>query len=105
MGNTEDQGSDSGAGDTTGDPAGFRHDDGQEQPRPRGIGRSIRPGTAVPATVLISDMGNGALYLEGYRAGPSAYLTAEDAVGLRQELAKAFGSGAVPSRDDPGQAL
>lgn len=71
-------------------PAEFRHGDSQEQARLRGIGRGLRPGTGVPATVLISDMGSGALYLEGYRSGPSVYLTAGEA---------------VPSRDDPGQAL
>ena len=57
-----------------------------------GIGRSIRPGIAVPATVLVVDMGGGALYLAGWREGPSAYLTPEDAVPLRRELARAFGS-------------
>jgi hypothetical protein len=49
-------------------------------------------------------MGDGALYLGGWRVGPSAYLTAEDAVALRQELARAFGSADAPPRD-PGLAL
>lgn len=30
-----------------------------------------RPGTAVPSTVLISDMGDGSLLLEDWRDGPS----------------------------------
>jgi hypothetical protein len=85
--------------------SGFRHGDGQSQSAPRGIERSIRPGTAVPPTVLVSDMGNGAMYLQGWRAGPSVYLTAEDAIGLRQELAKAFGGEDVPRRSDTGWAL
>lgn len=58
----------------------------------------------MPPTVLVADMGQGALYLQGWRAGPSAYLTAEDAVGLRRELERAFGGGDVPPRD-PGLAL
>jgi hypothetical protein len=72
------------------DSRGFR--DGE--PAPRGIERSIRPGTVVPPTVLVSAMGDGALYLHGWRAGPSAYLVAQDATNLRQEPARAFGEAA-----------
>jgi hypothetical protein len=79
------------------------HDSHDQQPA-EPPGRSIRPGTAVPPTVLVADMGQGALYLQGWRAGPSAYLTAEDALGLRRELERAFGGGDVPPRD-PGLAL
>ena len=57
-----------------------------------GIRRSIRPGAPVPVTLLVADMGDGALLLQGWRAGPSAYLTAEDARPLRQVLGDAFGS-------------
>jgi len=57
-----------------------------------GIRRSIRPGAPVPATLLVANMGDGALLLQGWRAGPSAYLTAEDARPLRQALGDAFGS-------------
>lgn len=49
-------------------------------------------------------MGHGALYLEGWRFGPSAYLTADDAAGLRAELVRAFGGTDNPPRD-PGEAL
>lgn len=45
----------------------------------------------MPSTVLVADMGNGSVYLQGWRAGPSAYLVAEDAVALRRELGRAFG--------------
>lgn len=31
----------------------------------RGIGYSIRPAVAVPPTVLVADMGNGAMLLQG----------------------------------------
>jgi hypothetical protein len=55
-----------------------------------GIGRTIRPGTAVPSTVLVSDMGNGSLLLEGWREGPSAHLGPADAVPLRREPAAVF---------------
>lgn len=52
---------------------------------------SIRPGSGVPATVLVADMGDGALLLHGWRGGPSAYLTAADAAPLRRALEAAFG--------------
>lgn len=60
--------------------------------RPGGIERSIRPGTAVPPTLLVADMGNGAMLLQGWRVGPSAYVCAADAGPLRRALAAAFGS-------------
>lgn len=56
------------------------------------VERSIRPGTAVPSTVLVSDMGDGSLLLEGWREGPSAYLSPADALPLRRELVRAFES-------------
>lgn len=75
------------------DSLGFRHGaGGDDLPGLLGIGRSIRPGIAVPATVLVVDMGGEALYLAGWRQGPSAYLTPQDAAPLRRELARAFGS-------------
>ncbi len=72
----------------------LRHDDmpPQEQPAPRGLSRSIRPGVPAPETVLIVEMGGGALLLQGWRDGPSAYVSAEDAGPLRQALAAAYGS-------------
>ncbi|MGH4022285.1 MAG: hypothetical protein ACRDT0_24230 [Pseudonocardiaceae bacterium] len=72
------------------DTRAVRHGDGELAPL--GIERSIRPGVACSATVLVADMGDGALLLQGWRAGPSAYLIAEDAVPLRQVLETAFGS-------------
>ncbi len=44
-----------------------------------GIGYCVRPGAAVPPTVLVADMGDGALVLQGWRVGPSAYVCAADA--------------------------
>jgi hypothetical protein len=58
-----------------------------------GLDRSICPGTPVPATVLVVVLNDGSYLLVGYpQSGPSAYVTAEDAVPLRQALAAAFGS-------------
>lgn len=57
-----------------------------------GAGRSIRPGTAVPSRVLVSDMGDGSLLLESWGEGPSAYLSSADALPLRRHLAVAFAS-------------
>jgi hypothetical protein len=45
----------------------LRHGEDQGEPQQCGIGRSIRPGTAVPATVLVADMGDGSLFLQGQR--------------------------------------
>ncbi|MBV9140860.1 MAG: hypothetical protein JO115_08070 [Pseudonocardiales bacterium] len=60
------------------------------QPAQRGIGLSLRPGTSVPPRVLVSDLGDGSLLLQGWRDGPSAHLNPADAVPLRRELAAAF---------------
>lgn len=57
-----------------------------------GIGYSIRPAVAVPPTVLVADMGNGTMLLQGWQSGPSAYVCAADAGPLREALAVAFGS-------------
>lgn len=70
----------------------FRHGDGAEQQTQRGIGCSIRPGSPVPATVLIANLGSGALLLQGWRTGPSAYLTADEAAPVHDALAAAFGA-------------
>ncbi|MGQ0775234.1 MAG: hypothetical protein ACT4NY_12565 [Pseudonocardiales bacterium] len=68
-----------------------RHSGGLDQRAPWGIERSIRPGSPVPLTVLVAEMGGGALLRQGWQIGPSAYLTAEDAVPVRQALVAAFG--------------
>ncbi len=77
--------------------------DGKNQHVESGIGRSIRPGVPVPTTLLVADMGDGALFLQGWPAGPSAYLTAEDARPLRQALGNAFGSEPVDDVAAPGR--
>lgn len=65
---------------------------GQPDPAVPGLERSIRPGVPVPATLLVAEMRDGALFLQGWRDGPGAYVIAEDAGPLRQALAAAFGN-------------
>ena len=92
-----------------GNLAGQGTDDGHhgaDQSRQcHGIGRSIRPGTTVPSTVLVADMCDGGLFLQGWRDGPSAYLSASDASALRCELAAAFGRTELAQCRDPSEAL
>jgi hypothetical protein len=47
----------------------------------------------------------GWLFLQGWRDGPSAYLSPSDALSLRRELAAAFGSSESALRRDQGDAL
>lgn len=67
-------------------------DSSDEQPPAHSLNRSIRPGVPVPATVLIVEMTGGSLLLRGWRHGPSAYVSADDAAPLRRALATAYGS-------------
>ncbi|MGH3904765.1 MAG: hypothetical protein ACRDTE_11325 [Pseudonocardiaceae bacterium] len=46
----------------------------------------------MPATLLVAEMRDGALFLQGWRDGPAAYVIPEDAGPLRQALAAAFGT-------------
>ncbi|MGH3696550.1 MAG: hypothetical protein ACRDRX_21590 [Pseudonocardiaceae bacterium] len=80
------------------------HGDHQRQGQ-RGIGRSVRPGTALPDTVLITHLCDGGLLLHGWRGGPSAYLSPSDAPALRRELAAAFGSRESARRGDQDELL
>jgi hypothetical protein len=80
-----------------------RGDDNSEQTS-SGTGRSIRPGTAVPRSVLVSDMGEGSLLLEAWREGPSAYRRPADAVPLRRALAAAFSSPDLTPSGNQGRA-
>lgn len=58
-----------------------------------GLERSIRPGAPVPSTLLVAEMRDGAMFLQGWRGGPAAYVIGSDAGPLRQALAAAFGVG------------
>ena len=64
------------------------------------IGYCIRPGAAVPPTVLVVEMGDGALLLQGWRIGPCAYVCAANTGPLRNALALAFGP--CPSEAETG---
>lgn len=46
-------------------------------------------------TVLIVEMTGGSMLLQGWRNGPSAYVSADDAAPLRRALAAAYGSECV----------
>lgn len=80
-------------------------DDQRQNKQQHGIGRNIRPSTAVPPTVLVADMGDGPLFLQGRRDGPSAYLSLADAVALRQELTADFVSTDRTPSSDQSEAL
>lgn len=73
------------------DTEGLCHGDGRKD-RPGGLERSIRPGARVPSTLLVAEMRDGALFLQGWRDGPAAYVIPEDAGPLHQALAAAFGA-------------
>ncbi|MGH3915829.1 MAG: hypothetical protein ACRDTC_20825 [Pseudonocardiaceae bacterium] len=57
-----------------------------------GLERSIRPGVPIPATLLIAQMCDGALLLQDWCDGVSAYVIPQDTGPLRHALATAFGS-------------
>lgn len=79
--------------------------DGNSQPPKLGIGRSLRPRTAVPSTVLGADIGDGSLFVQGWQDGPGAYLSPTDTVPFKRALAAAFGSTGLALRADQGEAL
>lgn len=62
-------------------------------------GRSIRPGVPVPATVLLREMGGGALFLQGWRGRTRCLRLRAGCALLRQGLASAFGT--EPGSDTP----
>jgi hypothetical protein len=82
-------------------PGAVQHDErangvagvAREANRGNRLDRSIRPGVPIPATLLVAQMGDGALFLQGWRDGPHAYVVPEGSGPLRQALAAAFGSG------------
>jgi hypothetical protein len=78
------------------------HGDGQDQ---LGIRRGVRPGTAMPPTVLLTELDNGTLVLQGRPDGPRGYLTPADALPLKRELAGAFERiELTAAADDQGEA-
>ena len=64
--------------------------------------RCLRP--TMPPTVLVSELDNGALIIQGRPDGPRVYLSRVNALPLRRELAAAFGSAERVRPDDQGEA-
>lgn len=72
--------------------------------QPRGIGRSLRAGIAIPPTVLVTQLDTGELVLQGRPDGPRAYLSPADAMPLKQQLAAAFERAEQVAQRDQGEA-
>jgi hypothetical protein len=60
----------------------------------------IRPGTTMPSTVLITELDNGTLILQGRPDGPRVWLSPDEAVPLKRELVAAFGRTALTATGD-----
>lgn len=70
--------------------AWFRPGDGNGEETSSGTRRSIQSATAVPSTVLVTNMSNRSLVLQCWRDGPTAYLSPADAAPLRRVLSAIF---------------
>jgi hypothetical protein len=79
-----------------------RHGDRQDQQPDIRI--SIRPKMAVPPTVLVTELENGTLILQGRPDGPRLSLKPDEAVPLRRALARAFGGSDLASSNGQGEA-
>jgi hypothetical protein len=66
-----------------------------------GIGRSLQLGTAMPPSVLLTELDNGTLVLQGRPDGPRVRLSLTDAVPLKRELAAALERTATDDQDAP----
>ncbi|MGH3510865.1 MAG: hypothetical protein ACRDQI_06110 [Pseudonocardiaceae bacterium] len=90
----DDQGPGDGPRNVVHDAEGFPHDDSNDQRQPTQPAgeHGIQPTAAMPPTVLVTEMDNGAVILQGRPDGPRVYLSRADAVPLKRELAAAFGS-------------
>lgn len=60
--------------------------------------------TTVPPTVLVTELDNGTLVLQGRPDGPRAYLSLADAAPLKRELAVAFRRTEREPHDDQDDA-
>jgi hypothetical protein len=80
------------------------HGNGQADQLQRGVGRSIRPRTTVPPTVLMTELDTGTLILQGRPDGPRVHLCPAEAVPLRRELAAAFRRTQLELRGDQDDA-
>ena len=73
--------------------------DGEDEPQPT-TGYHNEPDTAVPPTVLLTELESGALLLQGTPYGPRRRLSPADAVPIKRELAAAFGSAELTQRNN-----
>lgn len=83
------------ANETGQDTSEFRQGEQSSTSGPQhngGLDRSIRPGVPIPETLLVAQLCNGALLLQDWRDGVSAYIIPQDTGPLRHALATAFGS-------------
>ncbi len=60
----------------------------QQQPA---IKHGIQPSATVPPTVLVTELDNGTLIVQGRPNGPRVWLNPDEAVPLKRELAVVFG--------------
>lgn len=70
------------------------------------IGPIMPPSMALLPTVLVTELDSGELVIQGRPDGPRVYLSPDDAVPLKRELARAFGSSALThynNRQDEAQ--
>lgn len=80
------------------------HGDGQDHQQQLGIRIGIRPKMPMLPTVLVTELDNGTLIVQGRPDGPRAYLSPAEAVSLRPELARAFGRPDLTPSGSQGEA-
>lgn len=86
------------------EPEDKRHGDGTDHNHDQlGVGGTTGSGMAVPPTVLVTEVDNGALIVQGRPDGPRMHLTPGQAVALRGELATAFGCAGRGLGDSQGE--
>lgn len=64
----------------------------------------IPPRMLMPPTVLVTELDNGTLILQGRPDGPRVWLNPDEAAPLRRALARAFGSPDLVSSSGQGEA-
>lgn len=84
------------------DTEGLRHGDGTDHDQ-LGVGGTTGSDVAVPPTVLVTELDNGTLILQGRPDGPRVSLTPGQAIALRRELATAFASAGPRLGDGQGE--
>lgn len=84
------------------DTEGLRHGDGTDHDQ-LGVGGTTGSGVAVPPTVLVTELDNGVLIVQGRPDGPRVSLTPSQAIALRRELATAFGRAGRGLGDGQGE--